>query len=412
MRRVDVYSNDHSVFSALNGNNGEATNSDDRKTKGGAKKPTQKRKQQTPQLSRRNETSLMPRLARTSSQYSARDLHPSGNLKLSKCALKLAVACAEPFHPAARGVCGVIGSNGGSTIKNSNVTKFTVNAGTAGDGYVLIAPCLANDGCVAFYTTSTYANSNSIQVTSAVNTLTSGVAYASPSAAPFSQAQLYTSVDTAAAVGRILSVGVRISYTGKTVDCSGNLTLYSPSRHTNVTLVPGSQSSLMGFYPIQSNNEAVIKPPTRNWESMVITPTTNDEMSFNFNPGGVSDAVYPFISTTDIGGYNYAVNGVNVGNPVACILIDGATPGVSFQVEIIQHVEYLATNAGQGYATPAESDEQGGALVLRAAQSMAMYYNTSTKSGWPLFYDVLSDIAKHVAPMVVPRAISAVAALV
>jgi len=341
-------------------------------------------------------------------------LQKSGTLGLSRCALRYALACAEPFHPKARGVCGVFGTSFGPSQKVSAVTRFTFVIGTAGLGFVAIAPCLANDGILAYATTASYATST-VQILTANNTLNTGVNTVSESQIPYTTAQLNTtssSSNNPSLSGRLLAAGVRVTYVGTTMNQSGTYNCLAPSDHYNVSVIPGGTTPNT-VASIQTDPQVVLEPCDRGWCDMAITPAFPYEMGYSSSSSvsGSSSVIYPYSNgSTYINTFNYSAASVNAGAPIAVIAVTGAQGGNVFQVELIQHIEYAGAIVG-ATASPSESDEQGGLKVLRAASQMAITKASTQKSGWALMYDLLKEAGTQAVQHIVPATIGAVAAL-
>jgi hypothetical protein len=336
-------------------------------------------------------------------------------LKLTKCALKYALAVAEPFNPKARGVCGVMGNSYGPTQKVSATQRFTFVVGSGGIGFAAIVPTLANDGVTAFCSNGSYAGGN-INILTANNTLSTGVNTVSNSQIPYTTAQLNpsaTSSDNAKLSGRVLSMGVRVTYVGTTMNQSGTYNCLAPSDHSNVSVIPGGTTP-MDVPNIQSDPQVVLEPCDRGWCDMNISPTYPYEMGFSSSSSvaGASATLYPFSNgSTYINTFTYAAASVNVGAPIAVIAVSGALGGNVFQVELITHNEY-AGPACAGAVTPSESDEQGGRLVLRAASQLSITKASSGKTGWPLMYQLLCEAGSAAIEHLVPMAVNTLVAMV
>jgi len=337
-------------------------------------------------------------------------------VKLSKCALKFALAASEPFHPKARGVCGVFGFSAGDTYKVSALTRFSVTTGTAGDGFVALSPAIASDAPIAFVTTSAYTLNDQVSILTAANVLQTGVTTVVNSQIPFSTTQLLGtngSYQNAPVQGRLIAMGVRINYIGTTMNQSGNFTCLAPISHYNVSITPNA-NTVMTLASLQTDAQAKISQAGREWCNLTLTPTYPYEMGFSSNASISSNSatLYPYSNgATSINTYTYtASNSQNVGSPIGIIYINGAQAGAQFQVEVIQHLEYAGNVVGFG-STPGETDEQGGMMVLRAAQQMESSKNSSNKRGWPLMHELLEVGSNAIKEHVIPAAISAVVSL-
>lgn len=337
-----------------------------------------------------------------------------GHLSLTKCALKFALACAEPFHPKARGVCGVMGYSLGPTVKISNVQRFTFQAGTAGYGFCAITPTIAYDTPSAFITSNTYIGTTTINILTANNALATGVT-------PVYGNQTYTAATFVASGSsfnnqitdaRIISVGFRVTYVGTTMNESGSFTCLAPSEHYNVTMSSGGSNSTLA--QLQGDPQVIIEPCDRGWCDMTIVPGAPFEVGWSSN-NAISSTVstlYPYCNgSSAINGYTFAgTSGYSTGAPIAIVVVSGAVAGNTYQVEMITHTELSGQNMNS-LASPSESDEEGGRIVLRAASQMSISKASTGKKGWALMYGLLQEAGTAAIENLVPLGISAVAAM-
>lgn len=361
------------------------------------------------------DNSLIPILAKTSQQPNVKTKPEYAKVNLSKCAMKFALACSEPFHPSAKGVCGVFGFSAGETYKLSCITRFTMSAGTQGDGFVAITPTLGSDQALAYYTTSTYAGVDQVNILTANNTLAVGVSRQLAAQLPFNTSNLLPTSNVSNnnyVQGRIVAIGVRISYVGTTMNQSGNITCLAPTQHYNCTVSSAGTNILLST--LQGDEQAVISPVDRDWCDIGIFPTYPFEMGYSAS-GAIStntSVCFPYANgATNISGFTDVVASCSTGSPIAILYINGTAAGNTFQVEIIQHVEYAGNNIGYA-TTPGESDEQGGRLVLRAAQQMETTKKSTSKRGWSLMYDLLKQGSHALIEHAVPAAVNAVVAMI
>jgi hypothetical protein len=85
----------------------------------------------------------------------------NGTVQLSKCALKYALAIASPFNVAARGAC-IPTVPAPESFKTTGFIRGTAFIGTAGVGYILVAPCLAKDMPALFCTNALYTGTSTL----------------------------------------------------------------------------------------------------------------------------------------------------------------------------------------------------------------------------------------------------------
>lgn len=338
----------------------------------------------------------------------------NGAIKLTKCAMKYALAVSEPFHPSARGVCGIFGNSFGPTQKVSATSRFTFVVGTNGLGFIAISPTIANDAVLAYATNASFAGTN-LTILTSNNTLATGVQTFTDPQIPYSTAQIIGSTSTSdnpKVSGRILAVGVRVTYVGTTMNQSGTYTCLAPSSHYNMTVIPGGTAP-MDVATLQSDPTVVLEPCDRGWCEMAISPNYPFEFGYSSSSAvsGNSSIINPFSNgSTYINTFTNSAASSTQGAPIAVVAVTGALGGNVFQVEIIQHLEYAGSLVG-GLATPSESDEQGGNIVLRAASQMQIVKNATQKKGWPLMYDLLKDAGAAAVQHAVPALVGSLVAL-
>jgi hypothetical protein len=323
--------------------------------------------------------------------------------QLSKCALKYALAIADPFHPQARNACLPVFPSPNSQ-KVTGYCRFTVTTGTAGVGYVSLSPTLANNEAVAYYTTGTFTGSTT-QALSANDTLQTGISTATMSNLPYSATQLTGGADKEAAVviGRIVSCGLRITYTGTTSNESGTFYVYSDPLHENYTVV-GSNAAGLGLLP-----DCEVCSITREPCELSVYPIDGNESSYanSWQTSSLTPLLYPYsMNTTSFGsgGFTRVTNiaGVNAGVPVAGIYFTGAQSGATYLVEIITHAEYVGAAPGSA-VTPSDSDQRGFEIVTAAAQRVPQLKLTKPK-GTPvisLMKDGLMEVFSALKPVAI-----------
>ncbi len=336
---------------------------------------------------------------------------PQGIVSLSKCALKLALAYADPWHPKARGVCIPDGQRP-STFKQPATQRITAFIGSSGLGFIALTPSLSNDAPNCYYTLSTFSSDRAV-ILSANNTLTTGVTrgYAT-SLRGFNDALIATA-DADVISGRVVTVNAKVTYTGTVDKMGGMVYCFEDPDHLSVA---GAGPTDVG----SNFSSASLAPVTRKPCELTLLPKNSREVQFTGNGvTGTTSVVYPYSngegdmataykSTTT---YTDTVNGCVVGVPVALILVNGSA-GETFHVDVITHVEYCGVLVDQE-TTVNPVDKPGAEMVLGAAQRLNILKNDAGNDGksmWDLMYGQLVDIAKAGIKHVVPRALAAAAA--
>jgi hypothetical protein len=333
--------------------------------------------------------------------------------KLSKCALKYALACAEPFHELSYGAC-IPSGEVPSSQKAHALNHFDGAIGTAGIGWIIVTPSLGNDAVNAFFTTSSYTGTVASPL-SANNTLNVGVQTATPSNLPYSSAQLFTSTTIAEPFvsGKIVSLGLRVNYTGTTLNESGMRYCYVDPTHFSV--------SGMGTAALGTMAQADIRMFTRANCEASVSAINADELIMSdeadITSGTGTGVLYPYsggliaFQTTYQGAtsFSYANTGTtatNVGSPVLVVLVTGVS-GMSFHVDLVTHAEFAGINT-QSMVEPNPADTEGSHIVMNAAGKLLQNKMSSNKStGWAAMHQELSNAAMELVKVAVPSSLSA-----
>lgn len=331
-------------------------------------------------------------------------------MNYSACAAKFMLALANPFNKAVEGVCNPCSTDGSETIKRTVRRELTITTNASGDGYIFLNPSLGNDTVFGYYTGAAYnGGSSQIQMFSANNTLTPGIQRLFMTKAPYSQSDLVgtATTDNVAVKGRIVSVGVRITYAGTEMGRSGVYTLLHEPTHSNLMVNVGSTFGAANPSGIQDRDNAVIKRVTEEPVLLSVFPVEASECEFGSLVDGSSyNIVYPFSDNTLFANnqatYTDSINGVLCGSPVACILIEGCV-SQNFQVEIVCHYEY--GGAGISGTTPNEPDIDGGQFAVRAGiRAQGEAGGRGKPYNWSLFRDAMVELSRRAARIAVPMA--------
>lgn len=300
---------------------------------------------------------------------------------LSPCAMKLAIAIADPFDPRAIGVCGLIGNTQFSQ-KSSNYCTTSVGAASVGFGFVAFSPTIASDGIQAYYT-SVGASATSVVILSANNTLADGVSALTAVGLPHATSALTNGASNSATTlqGRMLAYGARIKWNGAELYRGGTVQSVHRSNHENVTVIGGSAGSA----PAASN--------IAQWEGTMTSgigagtyyvncfPVNTSETNYTSDEQDVStnsSLTHPYSrSETEMNGYTYSAASTNQGSPIALFAWNGATTnGSSFTLETITHCEYVGSSC-RSQATASEVDPIGHEIVMNASARLGRALRTS-----------------------------------
>lgn len=300
--------------------------------------------------------------------------------------------------------------------------------GTNGYGAILISPCVSNDIPSYLYTSTGYTGGAGSVLQPWSTFGTQGTTNAVLNAgwnfgyvnAPFSSPQLIVQNTTAnnqigATFGRVVSMGIRVQYTGTTMNESGMYTCYHDNSHAS--LAGYTLSQIQGFA------EADVVAVTRKPCILSMFPVDDNEMAYPsllIQQGtAVTQMLYPYsrdsshwslTANAPTGGSPVVNTHYTMGCPIAAIVANGV-PGSIIHVEVVTHLEYSGFMAGPA-ATTSEDDPIGAAHVRAAASRMVgAKLATPGKSNWSIMYEGLKMATKAAKPYVVPALEGALAAL-
>lgn len=368
------------------------------------KPPSSQPSSKTPQRRSRNSTAVVAPPHTYVAPLPRRRRVRTTPTSLSKCALKYALAIAEPFHPNARNAC-LPSYPAVPSQKVTGFTRFIMTTGTTGFGFVALCPTLSNNEPVAFFSTSTYTGS-AMQILTSNNTYATGVSDAKIPNLPYTTDDLTSGFvsDSEFVTGRLVSLGLRITYTGTTLNQSGVYYLYSSPNHQNVTRIADSTGELGAL------SETEVCGVTRNPCELRCYPVSAEEAAYNnsLSYNNKSQALFPYSnSATDFAGFLLpSVTGtpsstVYVGSPIAVVLVSGLPANSSFLVEIVEHVEYAGQRTSS-VSTNTEADQRGFEMVTAAAQRLPSLKNAQPeKTFLTLMRDAIGEVATALKPIAV-----------
>lgn len=334
------------------------------------------------------------------------------------CSAKYFAALSDPWSPEATGSCVPFG-DAEMTHKARYFKRLTMTTGTAGVGWCLINPPLANDVPGAYFTTNLFGGINATPYATA-STLQVGVSSTTFANAPYPLSDLRplstsAGINAPQVAGRLVSVGVSIEYTGTVMNMSGLLySLVEPS-HANLAL---STATELGEYP-----NCLVTRITDERIFTVAHGINQVELDFvnqaGFGDVGYSQAnaynplVWPY--APDVPLQNFTSGTAATGEPGAPILLMVVLPASAgaqtFNVEIVVHAEYkgYGTAASQ---TPSHVDEKGGRMVL-AASGTAREIQQAEKCDWACaMSNSLSKVIRENGPSVLREGTKTVMGLV
>jgi hypothetical protein len=292
--------------------------------------------------------------------------------------------------------------------------------GTMGYGFLAISPCVAND-CASFVVTDgAYVRRDMNPFTGGLPLV--GIGVGTMFNSPYTTTQLLSNVSPAAVLSsRIVGVGARLWYTGKTIDMAGTVYSFRDPQHNSIQIDgtnPGAAHSAdIGYFG--RRRETSVENFDRHQRSIsdfAFIESEQDMNTFNTNSQHSSNprtsSIYPFSSgatgfwdelTSSLTTHTSGVSPVVMGIPTCGFQMIG-TPGTSFNFEIMYHIEY----GGPAIAvvgTRTAADPVGAAQVLDAANLAASSGQSNNEDTfWSRMVGGLSSATQAVKTHAVPLA--------
>lgn len=297
---------------------------------------------------------------RVSEGSNPRSYYSGDRLILGPGSRKWVKAAINPFDLSLKQI-GVPRQGSQPSQKVTGFVRGTGYIGTAGVGFVYVMPCLANDRAIAGVTTDDYAFNMLAQFDNLNPVLNQNGNSASPKSVymsnlPYNFAQLTAPVTGTSLVdGRIVSVSLRVMYTGTNLNKSGNY--YSMVQPDFLNIVGGTHSA-----PTAGNGYTV--DTMASFDCTEISSVQQvKESRIIWIPNNINLYDYPFPNaTTPRKIYPYAEGQMQFDGATGCgtgaIMITGM-PGESFYFEIVLHAEYTGPGVAQGLLTESFSDAVG-----------------------------------------------------
>lgn len=342
----------------LNGNQGSATNSDDVKTRRNVRKKSAKKVKGS---------TTQPKVSRDG---------------ISECSMKYALAIASPFHLDAMGSC-VPHFPSRPTFKTMGfVRSAQITIGSAGVGGAFFMPTVANDNVFMTTTKAGYSTAD-LYMSSSTST-----DYSARLNLPYAGNELVGS-DMAF---RIVSAGVRVNYTGTELNRGGTMYGYVSSSHQPLTTTIGTTSNITAA-TLSALTTTIIKPVG---EVLELSMFGIDDQEVRLTSARTDqDLLWPFQTQQIANAASVPVS--DFGCPIAVVLVTG-TPGNTFRVEYVQHVEYVGA-ASAAMQTPTHSDARGFEIVQEAASTLPLVIASTGKRAEPVMRDLIRRGIRELAPV-------------
>jgi len=343
---------------------------------------------------------------------------PQGQVVLSRPALRYMLAIADPWHEQA--LHSSIPMSAGMTHKVCGFVRGQFEIGTGGHGFIFISPTLARDAPMITHTNVAFTH-NYFSVLTGLDTLEAGVNMVPMANLPYSSNQLIADDNVPAVTGRIVSVSVRVKYTGTELNRSGLSYGFRSPRHSSVqTTAAGNAASIdyLGTHfetYIRSNERKQFSVNDHAIRQSELELSQMAQFEFANLQNARTAAIYPYSRTnkawTTVGGVEWTIdNGVNqgyVGAPTMVIAVTGVN-GSPYQYEVITHVEYSGV-AATASSTPTHSDAQGTQRVIAAAHRAGLVrHNTQAAGTGNIMYSEIraalkageDDVKDEIVPVV------------
>lgn len=320
----------------------------------------------------------------------------SGNA--TPCLKKWFTCLTEPFSPASTGACIPTGGNHPS-MRNFGYLRFDAVIGTAGWGLVAISPSACNNNPVVFYSDATYSGIDlqlTVEISSGTVGLVPGVQTLSVFNNRFSFKDLTYDLANPLVTSRLVGGGVRVQYTGKSINLGGLIYVFTSPTHS--CAVDNPDYTIASAASIGSYQECVIKPVTREPQEFVLAPLEERELAYSIS-NSLTQHSYPWSVGNIINGLVYtSPDGNPVGAPTTVIAFSG-TPGETFHFEYGMHVESVGSLT-EGQRMPAESDPTGVDNMMAAISNTVVEIASTKRDFAPTLrssYAKIVAMSKHSA---------------
>jgi hypothetical protein len=248
-------------------------------------------------------------------------------IHLSPAAEKYLVALEAPWNFAADGACIPV-MPAFSSFKCGVFSRGEMEVGTQGMGFIMarLGVAASDSICGCFSASQSFITSNMSDGAAGVTTFTHN--------GPFVSTDL--GVVVGKVQGRSISTGLRIRYIGEERLCSGEIILFEQPNHENIdnTSISNARDYL--------TTRRLANTTKREWITIVSHPVRESELVY----------------TDD--------DNLNGGNWSMAIAIGGATPGITFEYEYFQRLEYIGDLTADE-ATSSNADMTGFGIVNDAA---------------------------------------------
>jgi len=316
----------------------------------------------------------------------AKSLMPEKKAVVSPCLKKWFSALTTPFAQDAQMSCIPAGSNIDSARYMCYV-RGDIYIGTAGLGFLSLAPSPYNDTVVGYVSNALFGGVN-CSVLSAPNTLAAGVSTLNFPNARYSSVQALAGQYALPVQARIVGGGLKVYYTGTELNKSGLLSIYTNPTHQSSAYSQGNPATPASLGSLQ---ETAIIPVTREPYEYPLAPLKESELNYvdftpNFEGGTNTPAAtlfaYPWSGgnqfVTPTFSYQPAVGPysslVVAGTPTTTLVVTGVA-GQTLHFEYALHVEAVG-DLTEGMRVGADADVVGVDTMMAALSRFQIARNS------------------------------------
>lgn len=314
---------------------------------------------------------------------------------MSECASKYFAAIAAPFSSEAMGVCMPYAPDRSSLKVHTYTRATSFRCDSNGNGAFFLAPTVVSDLSHLWVTNNAAAWTFPMPAVT-TNTAIAGWDQLAPGGTPFTRAV----IDTGNLEARVISVGIRITYTGTLVNLSGTISIYVDPDHGNVNNVNATarlSSSEAKFVRITDRpfemGFGIVKAHERSYSSAIEAISVTNGIA----------AYCPWSQGVDINGNRAAATTSTLVNGAATVVgnITGAASGAPFTIEVIQHIEFVGASASYGL-TPSHNDSMAEKITAAADRATSAF--NGARDSWASTMsrslgEMLREAGGRMAPM-------------
>lgn len=317
---------------------------------------------------------------------------PPRGLAMSECARKYRAAVQTPFSPQALGACLPYPPDRDS-LKVTTLNRFALTVHSGGTAAVYVAPCLSSDSFSLWATDGTAAFAPF--VAAATNTAPAGW-FGVNCNSPF---QGGTLISPGALEGRVVSVGLRVTYTGSVSSMAGTYSCYVDPAHACVNSATFSAAGISAA--LETRYCRITDRPFEQGFTIVNPAEQNYAGSQNAskydNKTNWFPCYYPWSQGMDINCLmaNQVGAIANGGAPII-FLIQAATAGSTFYVEYVQHLEFVGKAASYGL-TVSHNDHNAANMITAGADRAAAMAVGTPGAAWSNIFSAAFRAANSVA---------------